>query len=67
MSYNDDQLSHQQPGKKARINMFYDLGKKVTHINEQNNKKCQHIKICNMQLKCSNIIMKDITENIEIL
>ena len=35
MGRNDkDQLSHQQPGKKAHINMFYDLGKKVTQINE---------------------------------
>ena len=37
MGRNDkDQLSHQQPGKKAHINMFYDLGKKVTHINNFN-------------------------------
>ena len=31
MGRNDeDQLSHQQSGKKAHINIFYDLGKKVT-------------------------------------
>ena len=37
MGRNDeDQLSNQQSGKKAHINIFYDLGKKVTHINTFN-------------------------------